>query len=73
MIDCGRAVGLIPAIIPRLATAPVIAPTINPLICDELKSGSSDFLFLLCAGVRRVALVVGRFRLTLFWGVAIVT
>ena len=73
VIAAGRAVGLMPATMPKLAMAPVMTPTMNPLTCEALNSGVSADFFLVCEGVRRVALSVFRFRLVLVDGFATIT
>ena len=73
VISAGRAVGLMPATMPKLAMAPAMTPTINPLTCEALNSGVSADFFLVCEVVRRVALPVFRLRLVLVDGFATIT
>ena len=73
VIAAGRAVGLMPATMPKIAIAPVMTPTINPLMCEALNSGTSADFFLVCEGVRRVALLVLRLRLVPVDGFATIT
>ena len=60
---CGRADGLTPPTIPRLAMTPTSNPTMKPLTCDPLNSGVSEAPCFFRGLLRLVALpVVGRLR-----------
>ena len=64
VIVCGKAVGFIPAMMPKLAMTPTTNPTIKPLTCDPLNNGVSGVPGFFCPLLRRVALVaVERLRL----------